>query len=649
MSAANSGIRQGFRIGPWVVEPLRGVVIAPDGETRHIEPKVMDVLVLLAERAGEVVTRDELIDAVWSRHVAADQQLTRTVSELRRVLDDDSGAPGFVETVPKRGYRLIAEVSRAAREKPAAARSGKAAGAAALLVVAVALVAFLLHDASRRGDIPFRGSAPDSLAMSFDAGDPSIAVLPFDRLGADPQNAYLSEGLADEIRNLLATVPHLKVIGRRSSHVSTVGDADYRSIADRLGVSRLLEGSVQVVDGRVRISVQLVDASDGSVVWSDAFVQAVDDIFALQEHVAASVLDAMEIHVARSPQRGRPTNNPEAYGLFLKARQSLNVQDTLPAELALKEAVTLDPQFAEAWELLAFTYWAEPRPERDYAVSRRLMRDAASTALAIDAQRPFARALFYESSLDEHVLPDAISAYIATARMQPNDASILRVLSWHLVITGYYEKALEVSTRMVQIDPLSSMAHIRNSVSLRTLGRTEEARAAFESADYLDPRSLAWYRGESSLADRDDEQAIVWFEQELQILGIEPRDWLLELISAARRKDTGAASLTSGIQSVLESVNHENDPTFGSGLERWFLLLGHLDRYFEIILEATPRSPRWSDIEMHVYYGMIYRELGFTAHPRYLEVAAHMGFIDVWEELGAPDHCRKEENGWQCH
>lgn len=648
MSEANSELRQGFRIGPWAVEPLRGAVIAPDGETRHVEPKVMDVLVLLAGRCGRVLTRDELIDAVWSRHVAADQQLTRAVSELRRVLDDDFGTPRFIETVPKRGYRLIADVSLPSSEKPATSQPRKAGVAAALLAVSAATIIVFVHNASPPDDVAERRAELDTLALSFDAGGPSIAVLPFDRLGADLQNAYLSEGVADEIRNLLAAVPDLKVIGRRSSHVSTGGGADYRSIADRLGVTRLLDGSVQTVDGRVRISVQLIDASDGSVVWSNAFVQFEEDIFALQEDVAASVLDAMEIHVARSPERGRTTNNPEAYGLFLKARQSLNVQDTLPAELALKEAVTLDPQFAEAWELLAFTYWAEPRPERDYALSKQLMRDAASTALAIDAQRPFARALYYESSLDEHVLPDAISAYIATARMQPNDASILRMLSWYLVITGYYEKSLEVSTRMVQIDPLSSMAHVRHSVSLRALGRTEEARAAFESADYLDPRSLAWYRGEFSLAGGDDEQAIFWFEQELQNLGIEPRDWLGELISAARRKDTGAASLTSGIQSVLESVNHENDPTFRPGLERWFLLLGHLDRYLEIILEATPRSPRWSDIEMHVYYGMIFRELGFTAHPRYLDVAAHMGFIEVWEQLGAPDHCRKEKNGWHC-
>ena len=648
MLRANSGLRQGFRIGPWAVEPLRGVVTAPDGETRHVEPKVMDVLVLLAGRNGEVLTRSEIVDAVWSRHTAADQQLTRAVSELRRVLDDDPAAPRFVETVPKRGYRLIAEVAPSSERDRSSRWSPKIVVAAAMLIVAAGLLAVFLRTTSPPDHGPDDNATPDAFAQTFDDGDPSIAVLPFDRLGADPTNAYLSEGLADEIRNLLASVPRLKVIGRRSSDVFAGDDADYSSIAQRLGVTRLLEGSVQIMEERVRISVQLIDASDGSVIWSDTFVEALKDVFTLQEDVAASVLGAMEIHIASSPQRGQPTLNAEAYALYLKAKQSLNLQDRLPAELALQEAVTLDPRFAEAWELLAFTYWVEARPERDAAVSKRLIRDAASSALEIDPQRPFARALYYEASEDGNTLPGAISAYISAARLQPNDASILRVLSWHLVMAGYLDQALAVSQRMVDIDPLSSMAHMRHVVSLNALGRTDDARAALELADKLDPADLAVYRGDLSLAAGDYEQAIKYFETEFANLGIEPTDWVRELVFAASRPETGAASLDSGIRAVMASVDHAADPTFEAGLERWYLLLGHLDRYMEIILETPARSPRWSDIEMHVYYGMMFRNLGFTAHPRYAEVAAHMGIVEVWEQLGAPDHCRKTLDRWHC-
>lgn len=648
MPLANSGLRQGFQVGPWRVEPLRGAVIGPNGETRHVEPKVMDVLILLAGRRGEVLTREVLIERVWSRHVAADQQLTRAVSELRRIFDDDPGAPRYIETVPKRGYRLIADVSAAARDSPPSVRPIKAFVAAAVFAVVAALIVVWLQHAPPAANPADNASAGGAFDTPFNAGDPSIAVLPFDRFGAAPDNAYFSEGLADEIRNLLAGVPGLKVIGRRSSQLSAGAAGDYRSIAAQLGVTRLLEGTVQSVDGRVRIGVQLIDASDGSVVWSDTFVRTNADIFALQEDVAASVLGAMEIHVAATPQRGRPTHSGEAYGLFLKARQLLNVQDSLPAEIALREAVAIDPLFAEAWELLAFTYWVVWHPDRDTAETMRLIRNAAATALTIDAERPFARALLYESSPDDYALSDTMRACIDAARVQPNNASVLRVLSWHLLITGYFEQALEVTTRMVQIDPLSSMAHIRHAVALNSVGRADEARAALAASDHLDPRPLAWYRGELALAEGDDERAIAWFEQDLANLGVEQRDWVRGLIVAGRHTETGAANLDSRIPAVQASLRRDVLTELAPRLERWYLLLGHLDRYLEIVLQVSPGAPDWADTEMHVWYGMVYRRLGFTGHPRYVEVAGRMGFVDVWEELGPPDHCRKQADGWAC-
>ncbi len=106
----SSKLLQGFLLGPWKVEPLRGVVSGPNGETHHLEPKVMDVFVCLAERANELVTRNQLLDVAWSGNTAFDEQLTRVVGDLRRALQDDPGDPKYIETVPKRGYRLIGQI-----------------------------------------------------------------------------------------------------------------------------------------------------------------------------------------------------------------------------------------------------------------------------------------------------------------------------------------------------------------------------------------------------------------------------------------------------------------------------------------------------------------------------------------------------------
>lgn len=653
MAESSTGLRRGFRIGPWSVEPLRGAVIAPDGEIRRVEPKVMDVLVRLAERAGEISTRQELLDAIWSRHVAADQQLTRAISELRRVLGDDPRAPRFIETVPKRGYRLLARVSALEDEQSRTGsslltRHRKTLAAAALLTAAIAILVVGFEE--RMPPLPVSNvrSATEALAIPFDKSETSIAVLPFANLSADPDDVYLSEGLAEKIRNLLAGVPTLKVIGRRSSSAFAQAGDDYRAIARQLGVGRLLEGSVQKVNDRLRIGVQLIDASDGSLIWSESFDRSVLDVFALQEAVAIAVLAEMEVHVSDYPTRGRPTDDADAYGLYLKARQSLNVQDRLPAEISLMQAVALDPQFAEAWELLAFTYWVEPRPERDWGETVRLIREAAANSLAIDGSRPFARALYYESNSDLASLPQAIEAYVLAARLQPSDPSILRVLSWHLVMTGYLDLALDVSTRMVEIDPFSSMSHIRQFVSLNALGRYSEARASLETAHHLDPSGLAWYLGEFHLALGNDEQAIAWFEQDLEQRGIEPVDWVRNLIIEGRRADTGVHALDSGVAALSDVLPTITLDELSPPLESWHLFLGHLDRYVEIIFENFPSSHESTRTEMDVYYGMMNRNLGFTAHPDYIEIAKRMGHDKVWEQLGAPDHCRKAENGWQC-
>ena len=111
-------LRRGFRLGQWTIEPLRGAVSGPDGETRHLEPKVMDILLVLAEHANELVTRNALFEAVWQGQPVSDERLTHVIAELRSALDDDRGHPKFIETVPKRGYRLIGQVRPLTTSKP---------------------------------------------------------------------------------------------------------------------------------------------------------------------------------------------------------------------------------------------------------------------------------------------------------------------------------------------------------------------------------------------------------------------------------------------------------------------------------------------------------------------------------------------------
>jgi TolB-like protein len=159
------------------------------------------------------------------------------------------------------------------------------------------------------------------------AREKSIAVLPFVNMSSDSEQEYFSDGLSEEILNLLAKVPELKVTARTSSFAFKGKNEDVRSIGKALNVNAVLEGSVRKSGERVRITAQLIDVASGTHLWSETYDRILTDIFAVQDSVASEILDALQVHVGVAPTRGRPTENPEAYSLALKAKAALGVVD----------------------------------------------------------------------------------------------------------------------------------------------------------------------------------------------------------------------------------------------------------------------------------------------------------------------------------
>jgi TolB-like protein/DNA-binding winged helix-turn-helix (wHTH) protein len=652
----------GFRLGSWTIEPLAGALRGPGGELRHLEPKVMDVLVLLAKRPGELVSRQLLLDAVWGPHVSADQLLTRAISEIRRALNDHRGQPAYIETVPKRGYMLIADVSpldeSTGGPEPAVVQSDlRNARKPTLLVVAIAVTIGLIYFAYRMIDRDARHDvAPGTEATRLewistaDLSKVSIAVLPFVNMSDDPDNEYFSDGLSEEIRNLLADIPALKVIGRTSSFSFKGKREDLRVIGNRLGAKTILDGTVRKSGDRVRVTAELINAEDGSRIWTGSYHRTMTDIFELQDDIAAAIIDAFKIHIETYPSRGRPTEIAEAYALFLRSKAASNVQDARTAEKVLRQAVERDPKFAEAFELLAHVYWTHV-PGIDWADGQRLCRDAAARALAINPELEFARAMLFEADPDNYSLFDVIEAQTRAANKQPGNAAVLRTLTWNLGIAGYLTETLRIAERFVELDPLASIAHVRHSAVLRALGRESESTAAFEAAAHLTAGDLDWdwMLGEIQLGRNRDQLAVENFEAAIRRAGGTDVTWISSLINGARDPLTGQAHLDQQIPTVLQSVAFQEVGLSRHDLNRLYLFLGHLDRYFQIILELDPSPSTWSMVPYYVWWGTLLREQGFTAHPRYLEIAESMGFIDLWDQRGPPDFCDKVDDAWVCN
>ena len=518
-----------------------------------------------------------------------------------------------------------------------------------IIIFGVLVVALVLFSVDKFVWAPDTTTATDS-AQEIVATEiqQSVAVLPFVNMSDDPGNEYFSDGLSEEILNLLARIPGLKVIGRTSSFAFKGKNEDLRVIGQTLGVTTVLEGSVRKSGERVRITAQLVDVSDGTHIWSESYDRTMTDIFAVQDDVAAAIIDALQIHVGANPTRGRPTENTEAYALFLKARASLNVFEYRNAEKLALEAIELDGNFAEAYELLAFTYWAQASEIVKAAEGQKLMGEAAGRALAIDPDLVLAQAMYQSGNIETWSLLGEIEAFERAIRKHPGNSEPLRALAWYLLKAGYLQEALTVSERYVEYEPLSPAANNRLSEVLFAVGRTNEAVAALELADQLGSTAAKWAIGAVKLVEKQDDIAIAHFEAMLQQYDYLDSSWVRELVTAARNPATGQAYLNRRIPQIIASMPEEYAYDMHGRLTSWYLLFGFLDRYFELILDLDLSVSTWTDADVIVWEGTMFRRLGFTAHPKYLEVAELLGIVGLWEQRGPPDFCEKVGSEWVC-
>ena len=297
------------RFGPFRASAARRELWMEDGPVT-IGARALDVLIVLLRRPGELVSKGELIDAVWAGAAVEDNAIAAQISALRRALDEGRDGARYVQTVPGRGYRFVATVATCA--------------------------------------------ASESAAYLTAPLKPSIAVLPFANLTGDAEQNYFADGMVEEIVAALTRFRSLFVIASGSGLSFKGMGASPQEAALALGVRYILEGSVRRSAGRVRIAVKLSDAVEGQQIWADHFDDTIEDVFALQDRVALSVVGVIQPAVESAEHRratSRPTQNMNSYELFLRARR-LSIQvgkvNALEALALLDRAIELDPAFAMA-------------------------------------------------------------------------------------------------------------------------------------------------------------------------------------------------------------------------------------------------------------------------------------------------------------
>lgn len=478
MNQLNPNAPQAFTVGDWEVYPDRNRLYR-NGHTTTVENKSMDVLVLLASRAGEVLSNDDLIDAVWNGRPMGENPVYKCIANLRSALGDDSKAPKYIETIPRKGYRLVASVSATDNSTTTSTPSGtrvlrKSGYVAAAIAIAAAAIFFLQ-----------RPDTPEQIDTVPKVSENSIAVLPFENLSGDPEKDFFCDGIADELLNRLAKMPGLRVVARHSSF--SLGDQvdDLAKFASRLGVHYVLSGSVRQGSNAIRVNARLLDSS-GAMIWSDSFDRSPDDIIGLQDDVANAVAKGLALDVGDSflSSPGR-TKNFDAYAAYLHGSelQKRRSMGWGPAAVkAFQDAIRIDPEYAAAYAGLATSKLLSNRTstvamrEADLAIKKALQ---LNPNLA-EAHAAAGLAAMWKGSNSDY--REAEASLRRAFKLNPTLVDAQMWLSTVLTVMGQHAEAMQVLESALSIDPLNPILNMNLAMRYQADGRLDAAREQMVSS-----------------------------------------------------------------------------------------------------------------------------------------------------------------------
>jgi len=631
----------------------------PEGSLR-LEPKVMNVLVCLAELSGEVVTHDQFAARVWRGRLVSDEVVSRCISLLRTGLGDDPREPRFIQTLPKIGYRLLIPVEPLlpAAQETSEAESVAAPVAEAPVVpqrrtrrwpVVLGVILGLLLAAASYIYVDRR-----SHQAARPASQPTIAVLPFVNRSGNRDNEYFSDGLTDEIIDRLANIPGMRVVASTTSFALKNRNEDVRSIAKRLRVRYILEGSVRKEGDRVRITAQLVDAERGFHIWSKPFDTQLSGIFAVQDTIANGIVEELLPTIeARSGEakeaaaqtaKAPPTAVMSAYELLLRGRYHLKRREEAPIRRSIdlfKQAIALDPSFAEAYRELGRAYAILPYYSyedldemSDLAVQTIRTGTTHAPQLARTAQDVLA---FVHTSRWEWV--EAEQDFRQALMFSPKDSNVHQWYSQLLARVGKPEESLREALDAHSYDVLSPVVNDRLAVAYMWVNDDTRARRQFEIADELGlgPRAqpeayivLLLRQGEYDKA-RD-------ILVDLQKFFARATEWIDPFI-AAQRDPAGRPAARKALIKAARERGISLRYLFGA-----WVFLGDADSAMDVAFELL-QDPTQFDVEF-----LFAREtVILRRHPRFGELIKALGLDRYWDQFGWPATCARKGPAIECH
>lgn len=537
MSAA-----QRLRLGEWLLDPATNE-LSRGSERVHLEPKAVDLLVALARRAGEVVSREELLSQVWNGVVVGDDVLTQAVIKLRKALGD--AEPEYIQTIPKRGYRLTAAVTWLDRETRAVPehtrrRAYWIAGTCALATLVLLGLWWRVDEKNS----PLAMMSADAFKAARIDASPKITVYAFKEIAGDARQSLLARGFTSRLITDLGRFPDVRVIAlpAQSVQAPAQGESGRGSYA--------VAGDVQTSADKIRLYVRLLDADSGESLWSEQYDRPYSDLLALQDELTRRMLEKLRIKVSDAELRRRAhpyTRNLQAYEHFLRAQAALNVRSKSGNEAArgsYLKAVELDPSFARAHAGLALTYAADRRnnwtPDGKAALAK--ATELANTALQLDPSSPEVLFAVGFVNMERGALSDA-TGYLRTAlRLNPSYADAYALMAGIETYDGRPTETIPLIRVAMRLAPNSG--YLYSLILGRAyffLGETDLALLNLRQAIERNHESVESHLFlAAALAAADQRDAAGWEREEIRSLepAFKASEWLRNypMADAGQRK-----------------------------------------------------------------------------------------------------------------
>jgi TolB-like protein/DNA-binding winged helix-turn-helix (wHTH) protein/Tfp pilus assembly protein PilF len=570
-----------------------------DGSPLKLQPQPAKILSILVSRAPDVVSRQELVEKVWGAQTFVDyeQGLNFAIRQIRTVLNDDADNPQFLETLPRRGYRFIAEITGDQEDAPTEPLPAPITGppgrterrarswlpGALLAVIALAAIVLLWqaqrHRAEKQASLPIQ----------------SVAVLPLTNLSPDPNQEFFSDGLTDELITELARTGNLRVISRSSVYSFKGSRKAAPEIGRDLKVDAIVEGTVERVGNRVRIRAQLIRTATDQHLWAESYDREVGDVLTLESEVARDIAQKIGVQVSPGIRTAKKVD-PDAHEDYLRGRYYWNKRTEFGLRKGIEyfqKALERDPNYAPAYAGLADSYimlanWGVVPPGDAY----RKAKAAALKAVEIDDELAEAQtSLAYATLLYDWDWNGAEKRFQQAISLNPNLASAHHFYSILLMSAGRHSQALAEIKRAQELDPLSLIVNDVVGWIQYEARQYPQAIEQYRSTLEMDPNYVPALLdlGTAYLSTGEYPKAIAQFEKARSVGGESG-----VVFSALAQAHVLSGNKAEGL-SILKRIETQSVPVFVSSFDvaLVYAAMGQKNKAISLLEKAAEEHVGW--------------------------------------------------------